>query len=404
VHADALRLPLPAPVRGVLEMLEHAGFPAVALGVCVRELARGAAPDAFEIAARASFAELLALFPRGVVMGPERLGLASAAGPIDVLPRHAAELGEELGQRDFSIHAMALARDGALHDPHGGRADLDAGILRATLDPDARFAEDPVRALRAARLVAELGFSLASDTQAAATRAAHTVTTAHPARLRSEIGRLLLADGAAEGLRCLRRLGIEAVLAPGVADDAASLVERLPRDLDLRLAAWLRDARAVATLRALRFPRGRIWRVERLLQLHPIEAGPAHAREQRVRRLARRSEADLLGLIALREAEIAVRGEGEAATRRLQPVRAAAARALRADHLADRRATLAVDGEDVKRHLGVGPGAHVGQALRHLAEQIAEDPQRNERETLLALLDAWAAARAGLGATRSDLA
>jgi tRNA nucleotidyltransferase/poly(A) polymerase len=402
VHADALRLPLPPPVRGVLELLERAGFPAAALGVCVRELARGAVPEAFEIAARASFAQLLALFPRGVVTGPEQLCLPSAAGPIDLHPGCVEGLEQELARRDFTLHAMALRSDGALCDPHGGREDLDAGILRATDDPDARFAEDPLRALRAARLVAEQGFTLAPDTQAAAARVAHAVASARPARLRSEICRLLLADDAAEGLRCLRRLGIEAVLAPGVGDDAADLVALLPRDLELRLAAWLRDARAVATLRALRFSRGRTWRVERLLQLHPIEAGPAHAREQRVRRLARRSEADLIGLIALREAEIAVRGEGEAAARRLLPVRAAAARALRADHLADRRATLAVDGEDVKRRLGVGPGAHVGQALRHLAERVAEDPRRNQRETLLSLLDEWAAAR-GLGAARSDL-
>ncbi len=402
MHADALRLPLPPPVRALLEVLERAGHPAVALGGCVRVLAQGGVPEEFEVATQASLAQLLALFPRGVVTGPQRLCIPSAVGPIDLQPWHGEDLEQALGKRDFTIHAMALLRDGALLDPHGGRADLAAGILRATLDPDARFAEDPLRALRAARLAAEHGFTLAPDPQAAAARAAHAVAAARPARLRSELGRLLLADAAAEGLRWLRRLGIEAALAPGVAEDAASVVGRLPRDLELRLAAWLHDARAVAVLRALRFPRGRIWRVERLLQLHPIEAGPAHAREQRVRRLARRSEADLAGLIALREAEIAVRGEGEVASRRLQPVRAAAARAQRADHLADRRATLVVDGEDVKRRLGVGPGAHVGQALHHLAERVAADPRHNEREALLALLDDWAAAR-GLAAARGDV-
>jgi len=39
------------------------------------------------------------------------------------------------------------------------------------------------------------------------------------------------------------------------------------------------------------------------------------------------------------------------------------------------------------RKLGVGPGSHVGRALHYLAERVAEDPSRNRRESLLALLD-----------------
>jgi tRNA nucleotidyltransferase/poly(A) polymerase len=400
VPTDAPQIPLPEALRALLAELDAAGCEALAVGASVRELLAGRVPESFEVAARASFAELLARLPEGVVTGPERLCLASSAGPIEVRPRRADALEDELASRDFTIHALAVDRDGRLFDPHGGSQDLAAGILRATRDPDARMAEDPLRALRALRLAAELGFEIEPATQAAVARAAPALPSVRAARLRSELGRLLLSDRAAEGLRALRRSGIEAQLAPGVGEDAASIVGLLPRDLELRLAAWLCEARAIATLRALRYPRGRIWRVERLLQLHPIEAGPAQAREQRVRRLARRSEADLAGLIALREAEIAVRGEGEEAARRLVPVRAAALRALRQDHLADRRATLALDGEDVKRHLGVGPGAHVGQALRFLAERIAADPGCNEREALLRLLDAWAAERR-LGTARA---
>jgi hypothetical protein len=86
-----------------------------------------------------------------------------------------------------------------------------------------------------------------------------------------------------------------------------------------------------------------------------------------------------------------VRGEGESAAARLEPVRSLAAHVLRSDQLADHRAALALDGEAVMRHLGIGPGASVGRALRHLAARVAEDPAKNRRETLLALLDEWAA-------------
>jgi tRNA nucleotidyltransferase/poly(A) polymerase len=402
VNDDARRLPLPMPVCALLDALERAGHAAAALGVCVRELARGARPESFEIGTSADFASLCALFPRGAVTGSDRLSLASAVGPVEVHPHRGGDVQAELARRDFTLHAIALARDGAWLDPHGGLADLDARVLRATGDPDARFAEDPVRALRAARLVAELGLALTPDTERAAAGVAARIGAERPARLREELGRLLLAPRVAEGLRALRRLGVEAALAPGVADEAPELVARLPRDLELRLAAWLRGARAIAALRALRHPRDRVLRVERLLQLHPIEAGPAHAREQRVRRLARRSLTDLEALVALREAEIAVRGEGEAAARRLDPVRAAISRTWRADRLADARAALALDGEDVMQRLGIGPGSHVGRALNHLASRVAEDPSCNRRETLLALLDEFAA-RGGAADARGEV-
>jgi tRNA nucleotidyltransferase (CCA-adding enzyme) len=106
--------------------------------------------------------------------------------------------------------------------------------------------------------------------------------------------------------------------------------------------------------------------------------------------------------VALREAEIAVRGEGEAAARRLDPVRAAVSRTWRADRLADARAALALDGEDVMRKLGIGPGSHVGRALNYLAERVADDPSCNRRETLLALLDDFAA-RGGAAAARGEV-
>lgn len=403
VRTDELFPPPPA-VRTPLESLERAGHDAYLIGRCVREQVQGTTPADYEVATSAPLAARLSLFRRGVVTGPDLLCVPTAAGAIDLHPfRFGSRLEDELSHRDFTIHAMALRADGRLLDPHGGRADLAAGVLRAPGDPDARFAEDPLRVLRAARLVAELGFALAPDSEVAAARHAARVATLRPARVRAELAALLLAPGVEQGLVLLRRLGLEAALAPGVADDAARIVARLPRDLELRLAAWLPRAGAVAALRALRVPRARTWRVERLLQLHPIDSGPAHARESRIRRLARRSEQDLLGLIALREAEIAVRAESESAAHRLAGVKEALARVQRAEHLAAERATLALSGEDVMRHLGVGSGAHVGRALRHLAHRVAEDPSCNQRESLLALLDTWATAQEIAAPRREDL-
>src|SRR5580692_8881868 len=75
-------------------------------------------------------------------------------------------LEEDLGRRDLTINAMARQSDGTLVDPHGGKRDLDARLLRHVSDA---FAEDPVRVLRLARFAARFapqGFRAAPDTVA----------------------------------------------------------------------------------------------------------------------------------------------------------------------------------------------------------------------------------------------
>lgn len=76
-------------------------------------------------------------------------------------------LEDDLLRRDLTLNAIAQDPDsGALVDPHGGRADLDARVLRHV---SPAFAEDPVRILRVARFAARfapLGFTVAAETQA----------------------------------------------------------------------------------------------------------------------------------------------------------------------------------------------------------------------------------------------
>lgn len=77
----------------------------------------------------------------------------------------ATRVEADLARRDFTINAMAmpLAGDSDLIDPHDGRADLSAGVLRV-LHSDS-FVDDPTRALRAARYAARFGFELGPKTE-----------------------------------------------------------------------------------------------------------------------------------------------------------------------------------------------------------------------------------------------
>lgn len=73
-------------------------------------------------------------------------------------------LEDDLARRDLTINAMAQTPEGSIIDPFGGRADLDARLLRHVTKA---FSEDPLRVLRVARFAARfkhLGFRVAPET------------------------------------------------------------------------------------------------------------------------------------------------------------------------------------------------------------------------------------------------
>jgi tRNA nucleotidyltransferase (CCA-adding enzyme) len=394
---------IPQPVQEILAALARAGHPSFLVGGCVRDLLRGERVSDFDVATPASPGEILALFPRAVPVGLRHgtVMIPSRCGPVDVTSfRKGPRLEDDLAHRDFTVNAIAYEPGGGrVVDPFGGRDDLARGVLRAVGSAAERFAEDPLRALRACRLVAVLGLRIDPETEAALSGARSGLARTARERIRHELGELLLGARAAEGLALLRRSGIEADLAPGAAADAGPVVAALPADLELRLAAWLRGARSTPILRALRFPRRSVEAVAQILRVHPVESD-AGAGDLAARRALRRAgERRFDALAALRRAELtAGSGAGSAhaaqALERLERLERAVERARREGDLALRRFDLALDGADVMRILGCGPSPAVGRALRHLTDAVVEDPSRNTPEGLRALLEAWSAREA----------
>jgi tRNA nucleotidyltransferase (CCA-adding enzyme) len=412
VLPEAALAAIPPPILAVCETLARAGFETVFVGGCVRDLVRGAPVHDFDLATAAAPQLVLELFPRAVPTGIRHgtVMVPTKAGPVDVTTfRAGARLEDDLARRDFTVNAMALdPRSGRLVDPFGGCADLRAGRLAAVGSARARLDEDPVRALRAARLVATLGLRPTLELRAALAAAHPGLEKVARERIRQELTLLFSAPGpgAAAGLVLLRESGIEADLAPGAAQDAPDVLTRLPGELDLRLAAWLRGARAGTLLARLRFPRRTVERVSTLLAMHPLEANVDGTSDTSVRRLLKRAgEANVEALLALREAELgaweARRLEYVRAVRaELRVLRAGLARVRTAGHVALQRLDLAVDGRFVMEVLGCAPGPQVGRALRFLTDRVLEDPARNTPEALRVLLLDWAekgANSSGLG-------
>ena len=125
-------------------------------------------------------------------------------------------LEDDLRRRDLSINAMAEDGQGNLIDPYGGRADLEARVLRHV---SPAFAEDPVRILRCARFAARysrLGFQVAPQTMelmrtiVADGELEHLVAE----RIWQESRRALAEDHAQVFIRVLRQCGALAVVLP----------------------------------------------------------------------------------------------------------------------------------------------------------------------------------------------
>jgi tRNA nucleotidyltransferase/poly(A) polymerase len=386
-----MQLAVPPAVAELCAALRARGHEAVLVGGCVRDALLGRPVRDWDVATSASVAQLLALLPRAVPIGASaRHGTAlvpTAAGPVDVTTFRGPDLASDLARRDFTANAMAWADDAQrLIDPHGGRDDLAAKRLRAVGRAADRFAEDPVRALRAARLAAELGLLPDAEIEAAMRASATSLAAVAPERVRAELVRTLVGPHAAEALELLRRTGVEALLAPGVRADAAAVVGGLPANLALRLAGWLRGAARGRVLARLRFGRNVARRVDRLLALHPLDAGwdGSEAGVRRVRQRAGDAET-LAELLALRDAECAAAGDGWS-TARIAALRAAlAASPTPLFGPGD----LALRGDEVMAALGCGPSPRVGRALRHLVACVVAEPAANTPERLRALLAQW---------------
>lgn len=143
---------------------------------------------------------------------------------------------EDAFRRDFTINALFYdIADFSVIDYTGGLEDLRRGIIRVIGDPDERFAEDPVRMLRALEFSARLGFDLHADIAPAIERNAELLAEASPARIRDELLELFRHKVAGKVLQRADKLGLLAYLVPDMRPERECF--DLLRQLDLRTAA-----------------------------------------------------------------------------------------------------------------------------------------------------------------------
>jgi poly(A) polymerase len=132
---------------------------------------------------------------------------------VDLVPLLGPTIESDLGERDFTVNAIALpVRGGEYIDPFGGRADLAAGRLRM-VRPGV-FSDDPLRVMRLARFACGLGLVPDAETSASARAAAAGLDAVSAERIFGELKRIVCADRALDGLELMDSLGATAVVLP----------------------------------------------------------------------------------------------------------------------------------------------------------------------------------------------
>jgi len=412
-----LRPAVPPAVRWITRTLEDAGFETWAVGGAIRDAYLGLATKDWDLATRATPAEVRKVFRRTVPIGIEHgtVGVLARDGTlfevttfrrdVETDGRHAVvefadSIEDDLARRDFTINAIAWhpIREEA-HDPFDGLGDLERGILRTVGAPEDRFTEDYLRILRALRFAGRFELEIDGETWAGLMALVEHLPTLSAERVRDELLKVLEDD--ARPARSLELYGESGVLETlyaelevvRLSEDGGGpvwpvvlhAVQSLPRShRHLRLAALLRPLRAesaVAVLSRLRLSNALCDEIARLAESKPMPASSADDSEVRrwlsvhdARRLPSVARVELA--YARASAEL---GRGDTCAEVVESWRA-----VRRVRRSDPPVTvdqLALDGRGLIG-LGLRPGPEFGRILEGLLEWVLEDPARNERARL----------------------
>jgi poly(A) polymerase len=346
----------------------------------------------------------------------------------------AKDIQTDLSRRDFTINAMAVRLpDGEFVDPFEGVRDLAAKRLDTPLDPEIAFSDDPLRMLRAARFVSQLGVTPADRVVGAIERMRERLRIVSAERIRDELDKLLLGESPGAGLASLVETGLAEEFLPelpalqleqdpvhrhkDVLRHTFAVIERLEPDQVLRLAGLLHDIGKPSTreitpegvsfhhhevvgarmaeerLRELRYPNAVVEDVRKLVELHLRFHGFGEGwTDAAVRRYVRDAGPLLDKLNQLTRADCTTRDPKRADRFALlqDQLEERIARLAEQENLDAMRPTL--DGRQVMERLGLEPGPVVGEALAFLMEIRMERGEVPEDEAY-ELLEAWAKER-----------
>ena len=181
-------------------------------------IAERALPIARRVADRLGWA----YFPMGTGHDVARLVFPGEQGPAltcDFAGMRGFTIEDDLAARDFTVNAMAIVLASGtpprLLDPYGGRQDLEAGVLRRV--SPVSLLQDPVRLLRAVRLMVQFDLDIDPVTRSQVERLTETIRLTSTERSRDELWKMLASPHPREAIELLLGFGLLRYVFPEVA-------------------------------------------------------------------------------------------------------------------------------------------------------------------------------------------
>ncbi|MEA3357660.1 MAG: HD domain-containing protein [Patescibacteria group bacterium] len=462
-----VKFAIPEYVQTVARILLKEGFKCYLVGGALRDVVMNIEPDDYDLATDAHPEQMLKIFPKavstGIKFGTVTVIIRESQGdshdvqvttfrseekyvggrwPSEV--KFVTDLDEDLSRRDFTFNAMAFdfgsgeldglenLREWSVYDPFGGRNDLEKKLVRAVGDPVERFQEDGLRAFKACRMAAQLGFEIEPKTFKAISETLAVAAQVSMERIRDEFMKMLKnSEKPSIGLELMRKSGLMELFIPELLEGLEveqnkyhtyDVYVHLLRTLDIapvhiRLSALLHDIakprKAMPNghfyghdiegekmtriiMKRMKFSKAETERVANLVRHHMfyypvVDDGSDNSEVEKyeavqwtdaaVRRfVARVGEENIDDLFALRIADASSNPAAAFKPKEIEMLQVRISE-IRQQDMALKVSDLKINGNDLMR-LGVEKGPKIGEVLGKLLTMVIDDPGLNTHDTL----------------------
>lgn len=358
----------------LLATLNSYGHEAYIVGGALRDWVLKEAFVDMDIVTSATMRELGGIFPSAAIIctGIPLLSMKKNDVRVEISELHSQSLMENLRDRDFTVNAIALNERGDWVDPFHGKKDIEHRVLRLVHEDSIRL--DPLRMLRAARLMAEYHFTADSGLTEACHAQRDRLNTVASERIGEEMNRLLHSCDPAYGVEWLGEQGILSKLCPDATSVHKNPVFSPLNKVDTLIEKWvvffyqLGEKNVRSHLQKWRLSKAVAKQVDRLF----------FYTEKRLRApWDRRS---------LYEAGEKTAGDAEKTAHALSgsvPGGEMHVRRLLAELPIQSRRDLAVSPLEISAHIHREPGPWLGDMLHALEMAVIDTQVKNERDPLL---------------------
>jgi tRNA nucleotidyltransferase (CCA-adding enzyme) len=439
-HID--KIVLPYNVGYVINKLNTHGFDAFIVGGCVRDSILGREPNDWDVTTNALPQDIKNIFDKTYDTGIKHgtVSVAVNGENIEVttyridgdysdhrrpdIVKFTSSLKEDLARRDFTVNAIAYHTEKGLIDPFNGLKDLEDKLLRAVGNAENRFDEDALRMLRTVRFSAQLNFTIERSTYSAVKKSSELIKNVSSERIRDELTKILISKNPMH-FNYLYETGLLQHIIPefescyntrqnnpyhvyNVADHIMHTVESVSNTAILRWTMLLHDIGkpsrlttddkgvdhfyghqevsaelAEVILNRLKFDRESIRKITRLISFHDIDIFDT---DKSVRKVISKVGEDLfLELLEVQRADAMAQNKIYLDNRMVKMDNIIEIyRKIKQENQCLKISDMAINGYDLI-DLGIKPGKDIGKMLEYLFEYVLENPDENNKQTLIKL-------------------